>query len=202
VCLRSAMHTAARDRVVTLAMATTSASGPHTKAWVAFEQNLDSIAHMVALGHRENAFLMTASTRFATSVTRLTTEVTRLKTLVGNSPELLLPPLKTALAKLIRSSERYKRTRQTGRERLETATLWQVVMLVTCVEAYLQDLLAIAASVDPKLMDKSQQVTPYTDIISATSLDQLTSELRARWTRGWLSNGGPTRWTRASKKWE
>jgi hypothetical protein len=175
-------------------MATTSASGPHTKAWTAFEQNLDSIAHMFALRRRELASIETATTRFATSVTRMTSEVTRLKTLVGNSPDLPALPLETAVTKLLRSAERWTRTLQPGLERLETTTLWQVVMLVTCVEAYLQDLLAIAASIDPKLMDETQQVAPYADVISATSLDELASELRARWARKWLSKGGPTRW--------
>ncbi|HSL04332.1 MAG TPA: hypothetical protein VK901_12455 [Nitrospiraceae bacterium] len=83
---------------------------------------------------------------------------------------------------------------------MATAMLWQVVMLVTCVEAYLQDLLAIAASVDPKLMDKSQQLAPYTDVISATSLDELASKLRTQWARGWLSDGGPTRWISRLKR--
>ena len=191
--LQSAMH-AGLDLVMTRTMATTSASRPHTKAWTAFEQNLDSILHMLALTRRELAAIKTATTRFATSVTRMTTEVARLKTLVGNSPDLPVRPLETAVTKLTRSSERYNRTLQTGRERMATATLWQVVMLVTCVEAYLQDLLAIAASVDPKLMAESQQVAPYADVISATSLDELASELRARWARGWLRKGGPTSW--------
>ena len=189
-------------RVMTFSMATTSASRPHTKAWAAFEQNLDSIMHMLALVSREQAFIQTASTRFTTSVARVTTEVARLKTLVGKSPALALLPLLTAVAKLTRSSERYKRTRQTGRERMATATLWQVVMLVTCVEAYLQDLLAIAASADPRLMVESQQLAPYADVISATSLDELASELRARWARGWLSDGGPTRWISRIKRME
>lgn len=184
----------------TFAMATTPTFGPHTKAWVTFEQNLDSIAHMVALLSREQAFMQNASTRLKTSAAHVTTEVTRLQILVGKSPALPLLPLQTAVAKFTRSSEHYKRTRQTGRERMTTVTLWQVVMLVTCVEAYLQDLLAITASVDPKLMDKSQQVAPYADIISATSLNELVSELRARWARGWLSAGGPTRWISRLKK--
>jgi hypothetical protein len=79
-------------------------------------------------------------------------------------------------------------------DRLNTTMLWQVVMLVTCIEAYLQDLLAAAASVDPELMSKSQQVAPYADVVSATSLDELADELRRRWARGWLSDGGPARW--------
>jgi hypothetical protein len=79
-------------------------------------------------------------------------------------------------------------------ERYRTATLWQVVMLVTCVEAYLQDVLAAAASVDPEFMRESKQVAPYADVVSATSLDDLANDLRQRWARGWLSDGGPTRW--------
>ena len=158
-------------------MATQSASEPHTKAWAAFAQNLDSITHMLTLGGRELALLKTATARLATSV--------------GKSPDLTVKP---AVAKLRRSLKRYNRTLQSRIERFRTVTLWQVVMLVTCVEAYLQDLLAIAASVDSELMSKSQQIAPYADVISATSLDELASELRARWARGWLSDGGPTRW--------
>jgi hypothetical protein len=171
-------------------MATTS----HTKAWTAFELNLDSITHLQALKGHELDSIESASSRFAASVTRMIAEVTRLKTLAGNSSALPALPLERAVAKLKRSSDRYTRTRQTVHERLGTATLWQVVMLVTCVEAYLQDLLAIAASADPKLMAESQRVVPYSDVISATSLDELASELRAHWARGWLRNGGPTSW--------
>jgi hypothetical protein len=170
------------------------AATSHTKAWTAFEQNLDSISHMLALRQREMAFIKTASTRFATSVTRVTTEATRLKTLLDKSPDLQILSLKEAVEKLKLSSERYKRTRQKGRERLGTATLWQVVILVTCVEAYLQDLLAIAASADPKLMADSQRVVTCAEVISATSLDGLASGMCAQWARGWLRKGGPSSW--------
>jgi hypothetical protein len=67
-------------------------------------------------------------------------------------------------------------------------------MLVTCVEAYLHDVLSTTASVDPKLMSKSEQPVYYTDVIGAGSLDELANELRARWARGWLDDGAPTRW--------
>ena len=98
------------------------------------------------------------------------------------------------IAKLSRSVERFSKTFHVRLERYETANLWQVVMLVTCVEAYLQDLLSAAASVGPELMSESQQLAPYADVIAANSLVELANELRARWARGWLSDGGPTRW--------
>jgi hypothetical protein len=67
-------------------------------------------------------------------------------------------------------------------------------MLVTCVETYLQDVLAAVASVDPDLMSTSQQRVPYADVVKATSLDALVDEMRARWARAWLRKGGPTYW--------
>jgi hypothetical protein len=72
--------------------------------------------------------------------------------------------------------------------------LWQVVMLVTCVEAYLQDVLVDAATVDGQLMSKSKQVASYKNVVSATSLDELLNALRRRWARKWVSRGGPPRW--------
>ena len=78
--------------------------------------------------------------------------------------------------------------------RLEKVTLWQVVILVTCVEAYLQDVLSAAASADPNLIGKSEPAAPYADVVSAPSLEVLAGNLRARWARGWLNSGGPTRW--------
>jgi hypothetical protein len=77
---------------------------------------------------------------------------------------------------------------------LETSNLWMVVMFVTCVEAYLQDALCMAASADPALMSKSGQSAYYGDVLGATSLDELAADMRTRWARGWLNDGGPTRW--------
>lgn len=97
----------------------------------------------------------------------------------------------------MRSINRLTRSLKTLEVRIEgfhTITLWQVVMLVTCAEAYLQDVLTAAASVDPELMSKSEQRAPYADVIAATSLEALANDLRARWAHGWLSDGGPSRW--------
>lgn len=43
-------------------------------------------------------------------------------------------------------------------------------------------------------MSKSEQHAAYADVIGATSLEALANELRVRWARSWLSDGGPTRW--------
>jgi hypothetical protein len=71
---------------------------------------------------------------------------------------------------------------------------WFAVMLVTITETYLQDVLAFAAEVDPTLMAKSGQTAEYSEILAAHSIGELVEELRARWARGFLDDGGPTRW--------
>jgi hypothetical protein len=118
-------------------------------------------------------------------------KATRLKSFLGNLGD---PKTKENTTKLISSAQRFSKAIQPRIERFGTTKLWQVVMLVTCVEAYLQDALSAAASIGPELMSESQQLAPYADVIAATSLDELANELRARWARGWLRNGGPTRW--------
>jgi hypothetical protein len=162
---------------------------PQTRAMLALVENLDSIRHMLKLSTHE-VVMLAAQTR-------------RLTTIVGNECDLakthwVTKPQQTqakrVLAKLMRSLNRFNKTFKTRIERFQTLTLWQVVMLVTCVEAYLQDVLTTAACIDPELMRESEQRALYADVIGAASLETLANELRARWARSWLSDGGPTRW--------
>jgi hypothetical protein len=148
---------------------------------MAFEQNLESISQMIKAGKREMTLVKAAATRLHSFLPRDFKD-------------------KAAVEKLLRSVNRYRTTVSKYVELLGTLTLWQVVMLVTFVEAYLQDLLAAAASIDPDMMRESLQVAKYADIISATSLDELANDLRARWARNWSSDGGPTRWISRLKR--
>lgn len=71
---------------------------------------------------------------------------------------------------------------------------WQVVMLVTFTETYLQDALASAAAVDPSLMLQPPTAS-YDDVVSASSLDSLAKNLQRRWAaRHFVDTGGPTKW--------
>src|SRR5260370_28844440 len=158
---------------------TTPVPTPHTTAFLAFEDNLDSIKHMLTLGYREAVALKAQASRLTVP------------------KDLSTKPVQ---AKLVRSIKRFTKTLETRIGRIQTITLWQVVMMVTCVEAYLQDVLSTAASVDPELMSKSEQVARYADVIAAASLEALANKLRVRWARGWLSDGGPTRWI--SRLWK
>jgi len=144
---------------------------PHTSAWMAFEQNLGSISHMLALSNRE--------------AVRLKRQAVRMTGLFTPTPDLTAALTRK---KLLRSLKRFLKTVSTGFERFQTISLWQIVMLVTCVEAYLQDVLAAAAAVDPQLMDNSEQHATYPDVIDATSLDALAAVMRTRWARNWWAD--------------
>ncbi len=158
-------------------------SGPHTSAWRTFEQNLDSISHMLALGRREMIALRAQAARMVKYVEKV---------------RELEPNLRQD--KLTRSVQRFAKTFATRVERFQVINQWQIVALVTCVEAYLQDFLAAAAAVDSELMAKSEQRATYSDIIEATALDVLGGALRTRWARNWLSEGGPPLWIRKLEK--
>jgi hypothetical protein len=153
---------------------------PHTGAYLAFEQNLDFIAVLLVLRHREVAAAKAAARRYLAKAKKLTKQN--------------LTDKKKALKKVTNAISWSQKAHETMMGRIEMVTLWQVVMLVTCVEAYLQDVLSAAASVDPDLMSKSEHVARYPDVIAASSLEALADGLRGQWARGWLSNGGPTRW--------
>ena len=73
---------------------------------------------------------------------------------------------------------------------------WFPVMLVTFTEAYLQDLLAYVAALDVSLMGKSEQTATYSDVLQAQSIPDLAADLRARWARGIVDDGGPQRWSK------
>ena len=162
---------------------------PHTRALLALEENLDSISHMLKLTGHQAALIKTQAAK-ANQVATLALEQRALATNPENT-------------KFTRSLKRLARSLETLSFRMEgfhTITLWQVVMLVTCFEAYLQDVLTAAATADPELMIKSEQRALYSDVIAAASVEALANELRSRWARGWLSDGGPSRWIERLRK--
>jgi hypothetical protein len=77
---------------------------------------------------------------------------------------------------------------------LLTVREWLPVLLVTTVEAYLEDVLIYAAKIDPAIMESRSKV-PYANVVSARSLEELKQELREklppRWARNFRDDGGP-----------
>lgn len=153
------------------------APAPHTRAWATFEENLDGVGHFIAVAQRDADLLMREAKRFSVALEKEKRGIAVDKAM-----------------RIVRKADRYFETFGAGVARLKTVTLWKLVLLVTCVEAYLQDVLVGAASVDKEIMGGSEQCAVYDDVITATSLDDLANGLRVRWARGWLSDGGPKRW--------
>ena len=110
---------------------------------------------------------------------------------VSNHPELLV-----ALDKATKSVE----SARPNFDRIATITLWHIVVLVTCVEAYLQDILADAAAVDHTLMASSEQMASYHEVLATPSIEALSQKMRERWAKRWLSDGGPARWIERFKR--
>jgi hypothetical protein len=144
---------------------------------VTLRDNLQSVRHFTALGHREALALRSAAKRQHSRMAK--------------QPDLTQKRVRRATLDSLR---RFSKTLDVHIARMATTRLWQVVVLVTCVEAYLQDVLSAAVRVDPTLMAASGLQARYADVLAATSLEDLADELRARWARGWLEGGGPTRW--------
>jgi hypothetical protein len=79
-------------------------------------------------------------------------------------------------------------------ESFQTILDWTPVLTVTAVETYLGDVLAYAAGVCPELMEKSDQSASYNEVLQASSVQQLAGDLRARWARKFVNDGGPRTW--------
>jgi hypothetical protein len=83
------------------------------------------------------------------------------------------------------ASEHYFRMRFLTQE-------WMCVMLVSFVEAYLEDGLVLVATKNPQLMESAEPLPPST-ILEADTLDELKLALRLHWARRTLQ-GGPQKW--------
>jgi hypothetical protein len=81
---------------------------------------------------------------------------------------------------------------------LLTAREWIPVLLVTTVEAYLEDVLIYTAKIDPAIIESSRPTVPYAKVLGAKSLKELKEELKEilppRWASNFLNDGGPDSW--------
>jgi hypothetical protein len=77
---------------------------------------------------------------------------------------------------------------------------WSTVILATCVETYLQDVLVFCAGLDSKLMGDARQTATYEEITAARSTEELAEQMRAKWARNWVDDGGPARWVDRLKR--
>jgi hypothetical protein len=71
------------------------------------------------------------------------------------------------------------------------------VLIVAVVEAYLKDVLIYATGHDRTLMQRSGQSVTYQDTLNVESLEELLLDLRSKWARSFVDNGGPTTWIKS-----
>ena len=87
-----------------------------------------------------------------------------------------------------------------------TVREWIPALLVTTVEAYLEDVLIYAAKVDPAIMESSRPTVQYAEVVRARSLEELKEELRdklpPRWAKKFLDDHdrGPDSWMKEASK--
>lgn len=122
----------------------TEASAAKSKAKTAFEANLDVIGHMSSFAAAELRGLDSDAKLAVSEVDRATQEVRS-----SADRAAIVLALESARQHVQSIKARVKRTAETRP--------WTVVMMVTCVEAYLQDVLQLAAGQDPALMGRSEQ---------------------------------------------
>jgi hypothetical protein len=79
-------------------------------------------------------------------------------------------------------------------EALEFLNNWQLVMMVTFVETYLQDVLSDAAKEDASIIKDSKISASYEEVISSSSLEALADDIRYKWASRNFITCGPTKW--------
>jgi len=72
---------------------------------------------------------------------------------------------------------------------------WNAVMVVTFAETFLHDVLVEAAQLDSTILGDAEPKVSYADISVVESLAELRVEALSRWARGFVDDGGPSRWS-------
>ena len=78
-------------------------------------------------------------------------------------------------------------------------TSWELVMLVSFTEAYLEDVLILLVQKNPDWMQDSTQSVSYPQLLRATSLPEILERMRRRWAKNIIS-GTPTQWLERLRK--
>jgi len=164
-----------------------------TSAMATFEANLGTISHWVNLS--TNYW----NTNLHRSYARLTKRFT--KQLEDDGALSDLKEVEIRVNKIAESAKSVNKIVESVKSEVDnilSANRWRLVILVTCVEAYLQDVLTDAARLDSSLMKNAQQSALYLQIVRAASLDELELDVRTAWARHWLENRrGPAKWVKS-----
>jgi hypothetical protein len=71
--------------------------------------------------------------------------------------------------------------------------VWELVMLVSFTEAYLEDVLILLVQKNPRWMQESDQKASYSEVSQAASIPELLGRMQRRWAKN-VMNGTPQNW--------
>ena len=171
------------------------ADGPKTEAMKNFEANLDPLRTFIeqlgADASRRCADALNAAERIKSAVAQL-------PAVIGQSQGLkeARAEVEKVIAEIEKTKEFLTETRRTRTEFITFAYNWMCVMLVTFLEAYLEDGLISLAERNPALLEKGPQV-PSIRILQCESIEALRAEARQIWAQHVLREaGGPKTWVK------
>jgi hypothetical protein len=150
-----------------------------SKALVALEMNLDHIKRITALIKRDSR---TASDIFSDASNLISAMKAELANLDCQQQMHSLEQIKVSLTPI--------RELVFGWKFLSD---WMVVMLVTFVEAYLEDFLVMAVRLNPGWF-RSEAAISYNDLLDESTIESLRDKIRRRWARKVLRSDGPSKW--------
>src|SRR5215831_10569391 len=150
-----------------------------SKALAAFETNLDHINWLFSL-------LINAPIAMQSAVKDA---IARMK---AELPKLDLQGQKYFLEKIEHAMGPTQRTLGLGRTFL---TNWMLVMIITFVEAYLEDFLVMIVQLNPTWCS-SEATLSFEDLSDNCTVDSLRNKIYRRWAKGILRSGKPKDWIR------
>lgn len=153
----------------------------HTPSFEQFTENMSRVQHFF------NTYFDT-NQRLKAELEKLGIDPPRHRSVTQMSEE--------ELERQLRDIQRFKQEFVNWEEREASIVEWIPVMLVTFTEAYLQEMLAYVATMDVSLMSKSDQSAKYADVLQAQSIADLANDLRRRWAKGIVDDGGPRKWVK------
>lgn len=151
-----------------------------SKALLAFETNLDHVRFIIRLLARD----------IKTPQDMLSDVQKTINTMQAELPNLDLQGQKRFLEKIDLAIDSIQPW-EAGKEFL---TRWMLVMIITFVEAYLEDFLVMLVQLNPSLC--SSEATPSLDDLSENcTVESLRDEIYRRWAKGVLGRpGGRKKW--------
>lgn len=150
-----------------------------SKALLAFETNLD---HIIWLANLLNKAPLSMMSDVTTAIDAMQAELSTLD----------LQDQKRFLEKIELAIRPIQRTVGPGRIFL---THWMIVMLVTFVEAYLEDFLVMIVQLNPSWCS-SEATLSFEDLLDNCTVESLRDKICRRWAKGILKSGKPTNWIR------